>query len=185
MAFLRMTVNYQTATGRKSKSSNCCTSMWKRAEKLTKPGNGGSGIAITMNFISRWKTVAANRLLRHSPTSADNWDGRNDSSSHRDLARARKQLYEAALWWSEHRSTAQAILWLEGFEAAISGLANHVERHSLIPDNLSLPEEFRQMTYGIGTRKSHRAVFEIRNDRVYVCEIRHLAQDTLTAEDLT
>ena len=98
-------------------------------------------------------------------------------------SRARTQLYNAALWWSEHRSTEQAIRWLEGFEAAIRCLANDAERYSLIPEDLALPRQFRQMAYGLGRRKSHRAVFEIRNERVYVYAIRHLAQDALTDED--
>ena len=99
-------------------------------------------------------------------------------------SRAKKQLYESALWWSEHRSTAQAIQWLQGFETAIADLAFEAERQPLIPEELSLPREFRQITYGVARRKSHRAVFEIRNERVFVHAIRHLAQDSLTADDL-
>ena len=100
-------------------------------------------------------------------------------------SRARTQLYNAALWWSEHRSTEQAVRWLEGFEAAIRRLADDAERYPLIPEDLALPRQFRQLTYGLGRRMSHRAVFEIRNDRVYVYAIRHLAQDALTDQDLT
>ena len=33
--------------------------------------------------------------------------------------RAKLQLYKAALWWAENRSTEQAVRWLEGFEAAL------------------------------------------------------------------
>ena len=61
-------------------------------------------------------------------------------------SRAKKQLYESALWWSEHRSTAQAIQWLQGFETAIADLAFEAERQPLIPEELSLirlPENIR------------------------------------------
>ena len=42
--------------------------------------------------------------------------------------------------------------------------------------------EIREMLFGVGRRKTHRAVFRIRKDRVVVYAIRHLAQDALTSE---
>ena len=98
-------------------------------------------------------------------------------------ARAKKEFFEAALWWAANRSTEQAIRWLEGFEAAIQNLAQDAERQPLASEASTLPRELRQLKYGLGRRKTHRAVFEIRDDKVFVHTIRHLAQDAITEDD--
>ncbi len=99
------------------------------------------------------------------------------------LPRAKLQLYDAALWWAEHRSTEQAVQWLDGLEAALRGLANAPERWPLASENGIVPFEIRELTYGLGQRKTHRAVFEIRHHKVIVYAIRHLAHDTLGPND--
>ena len=99
-------------------------------------------------------------------------------------ARAKKELYEAALWWAENRSTEQVIRWMEGFEAAIQNLAQGAERQPLVSEAGTFPRELRQLTYGVGRRRTHRAVFEIRDDKVFVHTIRHLAQDEITEGDV-
>lgn len=101
-------------------------------------------------------------------------------------SRAKLQLTTAALWWSEHRSVEQAVRWLDGFETAINSLSDHPEQQGMAPENAfySLPYSVRQLLYGLGTRPTHRAVFEIRGDIVYVLAIRHLAQEYLAADEL-
>ncbi len=99
------------------------------------------------------------------------------------LPRAKLQLYNSALWWAEHCSAEQAVRWLEGFEAALQLLAHNPERWPLASESDAVPFEIREMTYGRGRRKTHRAVFEIRQQEVIVYAIRHLAQDTLTPDD--
>lgn len=99
------------------------------------------------------------------------------------LPRAKRQLYESALWWADNRSTEQAVRWLEGFEAALGLLAENPERWPLAPESEIVGFEIREMTYGLGRNKTHRAVFEIRVNEVVVHAIRHLAQDGLTANE--
>lgn len=99
------------------------------------------------------------------------------------LPRAKLQLYDSALWWAEHRSTEQASRWLDGFEAALQLLADNPERWPLAPEVDAVPFEIHEMTYGLGRRRTHRAVFEIREQKVIVYAIRHLAQDALTPDD--
>jgi len=41
-----------------------------------------------------------------------------------------------------------------------------------------------ELHYGVGRKKTHRAIFAIRSHRVVIYAIRHLAQDDLTADDL-
>jgi hypothetical protein len=42
----------------------------------------------------------------------------------------------------------------------------------------------RELLYGVRSKPTHRAVFELRNDEVIVHSIRHLAQRDLTPQDL-
>jgi plasmid stabilization system protein ParE len=101
-------------------------------------------------------------------------------------SRAKLQLSQCASWWAEHRSLEQAARWLDGFEQAIAALRHNPERHRLAQENdlYELPYPVRQLSYGIGKTPTHRAVFEIRGDTVFVVAIRHLAQDDLLLDDL-
>lgn len=99
------------------------------------------------------------------------------------LPRAKLHFYEAALWWSENHSTKAAVRWVDGFEAALGLLSQNPERWPLAPECDRVPFEIREMTYGLGRHKTHRAVFEIRQHEVIVHAIRHLAQDALTGDD--
>jgi plasmid stabilization system protein ParE len=101
-------------------------------------------------------------------------------------SKAKSHLVACARWWSEHRSPDQAARWLDGFEAAIGSLSEHPEQHGLARENdfNELPYPARQLLYGLGNRPTHRAVFEIRGDTVYVVAVRHLAQDDLSSDEL-
>ncbi|HUE72628.1 MAG TPA: type II toxin-antitoxin system RelE/ParE family toxin [Pirellulaceae bacterium] len=99
------------------------------------------------------------------------------------LPRAKIQLYESALWWAEHRSRQQAADWLDGFEAALKSLAESADDQPVACESAAFPFVVRQLNYGLGNAKTHRAVFEIRGNKVLVFAIRHLAQQDLTIDD--
>ena len=99
-------------------------------------------------------------------------------------SRAELQLYDAALWWAEHRSTEQAVRWLNGFQEAIRQLSENADRWPLALEHDHLPFDARQLVFGLGRKKTHRAIFEIRGDRVFAHLIRHLAQDSIAKDDL-
>ncbi len=101
-------------------------------------------------------------------------------------SQAKLQLAAAARWWSEHRSAEQAIRWLDGFEVAIASLCDNPQQHGLARESelYQLPYPARQLLYGIGQKPTHRAVFEVRGDTVFVVAVRHLAQDNLASEEL-
>ena len=63
-------------------------------------------------------------------------------------------------------------------------LEENLERFPLARENDAFPFCVRQLSYGLGTNKTHRALFEIRDDRVVVYAIRYLAQADVTEEDL-
>ncbi len=98
--------------------------------------------------------------------------------------RASEKLESAARWWAEHRSLAQAERWYNGFMQAILGLAESPERCPLARESDKFPFEIRQLVYGLSRKRTHRAVFTIRQDTVVVLTIRHLAQSDLGSEDL-
>ena len=98
--------------------------------------------------------------------------------------RAAQQLESAARWWAEHRSAEQATRWYDGFIDAIRGLAEAPDRCAFTRENGRFPYKIRQLVYGLGRRRTHRAVFTICRDMVVVLAIRHLAQRDLGPEDL-
>ncbi|MDC0935566.1 type II toxin-antitoxin system RelE/ParE family toxin [Pirellulales bacterium] len=98
--------------------------------------------------------------------------------------RARIEFYNDALWWAENRSINQASRWLDGFEQAIKLLAETADSYPLARENDDFPFDIRQMNYGIGSKPTHRAVFEIRDEKVIVHGIRHLSRRELTPDDL-
>ena len=101
------------------------------------------------------------------------------------VPRARHQLLDAALWWSDNRSIEQAVRWLDGFESALQALADDPGRLPLADDSAAFPVLIRQLLYGLGRTKTHRALFEIRGAEVIVHAVRHLAQADLADDELT
>jgi len=100
------------------------------------------------------------------------------------LPRAKRQLLEQALWWAEHRSAEQAFRWLDGFEHALTSLADRPERCSVARESNAFDVVLRELHYGLRNKSTHRAVFEIRQDEVIVHSVRHLAQRDLTPDDI-
>ena len=101
-------------------------------------------------------------------------------------SRAKQQLAESAKWWAENRCAEQAARWLDGFEKAIAELSIDPQEYPLARESLlyELPHPVRQLHYGSGKRATHRAVFEIRDESVFVVAIRHLAQDDLSPDEI-
>jgi len=98
--------------------------------------------------------------------------------------RAAEALESAARWWPEHRSLAQAEQWYDGFVKAILTLDQAPERCPLARESHKFPFEVRQLVYGLGRKRTHRAVFTIHEETVIVLTIRHLAQRDLELGDL-
>lgn len=98
--------------------------------------------------------------------------------------KAHRQLKTAARWWAKHRSVEQAKRWYDGFVKAIDSLEDRPERCQLARENDRVPVDIRELHYGLGHRKTHRAIFAIRPGRVVVYAIRHVAQRDVKPEDL-
>lgn len=93
---------------------------------------------------------------------------------------------EAASEWYRLRSLSEDVAnrWLHGFQEAIASLARDPDRCSIARESLQFAFEIRELLYGSGRRKTHRALFRIVANRVEVMAIRHVAQRDLTPDDL-
>jgi plasmid stabilization system protein ParE len=100
------------------------------------------------------------------------------------LPRAKSQMLDQAVWWSKHRSAEQAFHWLEGFEKALTSLARNPVRCSIARESEAFEFVLREIHFGVRSKATHRAVFEIRADEVIVYSVRHLAQRDLMPDDM-
>lgn len=96
---------------------------------------------------------------------------------------AKQFLLDSCQWWSENRSVEQANRWWDGFLEGLDSLRENPSRCPLAADCDDFPFEVRELRFGLGTRPTHRALFTIRPDMVFVFLIRHLAQRDVTADD--
>lgn len=101
-------------------------------------------------------------------------------------SKARLQFTQSALWWAEHRSSDQAARWLDGFDDAIKALAENPDKHGTSRENdlYDFAYPVHQLLFGISSKPTHRALFQIRGDTVYVVAVRHLSQRDVTPEDM-
>lgn len=68
--------------------------------------------------------------------------------------------------------------WYRGIHEAIFSLSSMPERCAFARENETYPEEIRQLLY-----KSHRVVFTIQKDIVYILRVFHVAQEGLKPGD--
>lgn len=87
-------------------------------------------------------------------------------------------------WWATHRSKKQAVRWYEGIFKKMEQLKENPESHSHSRENGFFPYEIRDLLFGLGRRKTHRAVFTIKDNQVVVLTVRHLAQDELQPDQI-
>jgi len=97
--------------------------------------------------------------------------------------RAREQLEATCRWWAEKWSVEQAERWYDGFAEALSSLRENPESLPRAAEDHLFPFDVRQLNYGFSSKPTHRALFTIRPDMVYVFSIRHLAQKPITPDD--
>lgn len=90
---------------------------------------------------------------------------------------AARDLREIERWYSEKAgSTKIGESWHDGLIVALNRLLEDPERFSLARENDRFPYEIRELLYGSGRKKTHRAIFRVVGDCVEVLTIRHHAQ---------
>ena len=73
---------------------------------------------------------------------------------------------------------------MAGFESALGSLEANPQRHPIAHEDSLFRMEVRNLLYGLTSKPTHRAVFEIRGDEVIVHAIRHLSQRDLSPDEL-
>jgi len=95
------------------------------------------------------------------------------------------QLKDAARWYLQRSESSQvAESWYRGFVEALQSLSENPTRHGLARENDLFRYELRELLYGSGRRKTHRALFRVVGSRVEIMLIRHIAQRDITPDDL-
>ncbi|MEQ8848366.1 type II toxin-antitoxin system RelE/ParE family toxin [Botrimarina sp.] len=97
---------------------------------------------------------------------------------------AKRDLQAAHDWWADNRSAEQASGWYSAIKGKIDNLKLSHRRCSLAAENSLVDQELRQALFGVGRRVTHRIVFTIDDNRIVVLRVRHVAQRTLTRDDL-
>jgi plasmid stabilization system protein ParE len=95
-----------------------------------------------------------------------------------------RALEEGYVWWAKNRSLDQAVRWLNGFDAALRELGSNPRQHAKAVESHLFPYEVRELLFGLGSKPTHRALFVVRPDMVYVIAIRHVAQRAIGPDDL-
>ncbi len=100
------------------------------------------------------------------------------------LPRAEEDIERNVRWWAEHHIAAEAANWFFTVRQQILALNQLPERHGLSAENDDFPYEIRDALIDLGSRRSYRAVFTIRDDTVFVVAVLRSAQDVLHASDI-
>jgi plasmid stabilization system protein ParE len=87
-------------------------------------------------------------------------------------------------WWAEHRSAEQAQRWRKACISAIDSLPLRSKRCPRAAEGNVFPVNVRQLNFGVGSKRTHRVLFTVRPDMIFVLRIQHQAQRPLTADDI-
>ena len=100
------------------------------------------------------------------------------------LPQARDDIDRNANWWAEHHSVEQALQWSDAVYDQLETLRDFPDRHPLSTENDEFPFEIREKLVGLGSRPGYRAVFTIKNDKVFILTLRAGEEDRLTTDDV-
>jgi len=89
-----------------------------------------------------------------------------------------------AHWWARHHSVEQAATWFNAIHEQLKSLQDFPESHPLSAENDAFPFEIRDKLLGLGSRKSFRGVFTIKDETVYVLTVRRASQDALSPDEV-
>lgn len=100
------------------------------------------------------------------------------------FTRKAEQAFVEAFNWYAERSVDAAGKWHAAVTAAVATLEHSADRCPAARERDRFSIDLRQHVFAVGAKPTHRLVFAIRNERVVVYAIRHLAQADLAAEDI-
>lgn len=91
-----------------------------------------------------------------------------------------QDIEQATDYYLQQASPTVSSRWLDGLQVAVSGLGRYPLASSLAPENDDLDFEARQVLY-----QSHRVVFTVEGDEVYVLRVNHQARRPLTSQSFS
>lgn len=97
---------------------------------------------------------------------------------------ARSDIRRTVSWWSKNRSTKQAETWYNKIFPAIQTLTVQPERCPVANEYDLLDGALRQLHFGVSRKTTHRIVFTVSEETVVILRVRHIAQDSLSIDDL-
>jgi len=100
------------------------------------------------------------------------------------LPRAEADVERNARWWAEHHDADQAATWFNTASEQILSLKLMPVSNELSIENDDFPYEIRDKLIGLGSRRSYRAVFTIRDKEVFVLAVLRTTQDSLTPSEV-
>jgi plasmid stabilization system protein ParE len=100
------------------------------------------------------------------------------------LPRAEADIERNARWWAEHHDADQAVKWFFAVREQVLSLKHMPKSNGLSAENAGFPYEIRDKLIGLGSRRSYRAIFTIRDDEVFVLAMLRSAQDSLSPSDV-
>jgi plasmid stabilization system protein ParE len=86
--------------------------------------------------------------------------------------------------WIAARSKRGAATWTNAFLRALKSLESNPYGCSLAPESDDWPEEIRQLVFKTRRGNRYRALFVVRQSRVYVLHVRGSGQDVMTADQI-
>ena len=99
---------------------------------------------------------------------------------------AKQDIDRISAWYlSESKSIEVANRWYDGMLNALESLKEFPESFSLAGETDEFPYDLRQLLYGSGRHKTHRALFRIVENTVEVLSIRHLSQRDVAPDDVS
>jgi plasmid stabilization system protein ParE len=86
-------------------------------------------------------------------------------------------------WWRDNRDPEQAEKWYDSIYPAIASLNQMPRRCAFAREQEMFSGELRQLYFGIGRRATHRIVFTLREDKVFVLAVLHQSQERFRVAD--
>lgn len=82
-------------------------------------------------------------------------------------------------WWRDNRDSNQAARWYDSIYPAIDSLSQMPRRCSFAREQDMYPGELRQLHFGISRNATHRIIFTIDDQTVFVLAVLHQRQRNL------
>ena len=101
------------------------------------------------------------------------------------LPEAEEHIYESAQWWAENYSAEEAARWFDEIWDAVHALGDRPQQWPLARENADFPCEIREFHFGVGSSTTHRIIFVIREEDVYILSVWHTSRADFQRTDTT